>query len=63
VENRKKLKSYNGYAQKYRLTVRGVRGVSPEEEIKGMLRWEGFAANEGLEPGMKERGVMEYYYC
>jgi len=28
-----KLKSKkNGYAQKYRYTVRGIRGVSPEEE-------------------------------
>jgi len=28
-----KLKSKkNGYAQKYRYTVRGMRGVSPEEE-------------------------------
>jgi len=29
VENRKSKK--NGYAQKYRQTVRGIRGVSPEE--------------------------------
>jgi len=30
-----KLKSKTGYAQKYRLTVRGIRGVAPEEEKKG----------------------------
>ena len=30
-----KLKSKNGYAQKYRQTVRGIRGVSPEEEKEG----------------------------
>jgi len=36
VENRKttKLKK-NRYAQKYRQTVRGIRGVSPEEEKEG----------------------------
>jgi len=27
-----KLKSKNGYAQKYRYTGRGIRGVSPEEK-------------------------------
>ena len=31
----KKLKSKNGYAQKYRETVRGIRGVSPGEEKEG----------------------------
>jgi len=31
----KELKSKNGYAQKYRYTVRGIRGVSPEEEKVG----------------------------
>ena len=36
-ENRKSggLKSKNGYAQKYRQTVRGIRGVSPGEEKVG----------------------------
>ena len=36
-ENRKsgRLKSENGYAQKYRQTVRGIRGVSPGEEMVG----------------------------
>jgi len=29
-----KLTLKNGYAQKYRATVRGIRGVSPEEEKK-----------------------------
>jgi len=29
-KNKKKVK--NGYAQKYRQTVQGIRGVSPEEE-------------------------------
>jgi len=32
VEKGKKTKNENGYAQKYRYTVRGVRGVSPELE-------------------------------
>jgi len=35
VGKRKKLKSKNGLAQKYRQTVRGIRGVCPEEEEKG----------------------------
>jgi len=30
-----RLKSKNGYAQKYRQTVRGIRGVSPGEEKVG----------------------------
>jgi len=30
TEKQKKVK--NGYAQKYRQTVQGIRGVSPEEE-------------------------------
>ena len=30
-----KLKSENGYARVYRQTVRGIRGVSPEEEKEG----------------------------
>ena len=34
VENRK-AKNKNGYVQKYRYTVRGIRGVSPEEEKEG----------------------------
>ena len=32
MENRKTKKVENGYAQKYRQTVQGIRGVSPEEE-------------------------------
>ena len=30
-----RLESKNGYAQKYRQTVRGIRGVSPGEEMVG----------------------------
>jgi len=30
-----KLKSKNGYAQKYRETIRGIHGVDPEEEKEG----------------------------
>ena len=32
---REKLKAKNGYSQKYRKTVRGIHGVSPEDEKKG----------------------------
>jgi len=32
VEIKKIKKAKNGYAQMYRETVRGIRGVSPEEE-------------------------------
>jgi len=39
-----KLKSENGYARVYWQTVRGIRGVSPEEEKEG-LRWGRFAEN------------------
>jgi len=28
----------NGYAQKYRQTVRGIRGVSPGEEKEGLQK-------------------------
>jgi len=34
VENGK-LEEKNGYAQKYRQTVRGIRGVSPGDEEEG----------------------------
>jgi len=32
---KKERKLKNGYAQKYRRTVRGIRGVSPGEEKEG----------------------------
>jgi len=35
VEKRKKLTIKNAYTQKYRWTVRGISGVSPEEEKEG----------------------------
>jgi len=34
-KSEKELKSKSGYAQKYRYTVRGIHGVSPEEEKVG----------------------------
>jgi len=34
-KNRKTEKQKNGYAQKYRQTVRRIRGVSPKEEKEG----------------------------
>ena len=35
MEKQKNSQVKNGYAQKYRQTVRGIRGVSPEEEKEG----------------------------
>jgi len=32
VEKQEKLKSKNRYAQRYRKTIRRIRGISPEEE-------------------------------
>ena len=49
---RENYKVKNGYAQKYRQTVRGIRGVSPEENKKATGK--GFAERGGFKPGMKE---------
>ena len=35
MEKQKNSQVKNGYAQKYRQTVRGIRAVSPEEEKEG----------------------------
>ena len=37
---------------------RGIRRVSPAEDRKGRLRWEGFGWKECFKPGIKEWGVM-----
>jgi len=37
VDNKKKLKSKHGYAQKYRQTVRGIREVSPKKKRKATV--------------------------
>jgi len=34
--------------------VQEVRGVSPEEEKEGRLRWEGLVEKKGFKPGVKE---------
>ena len=41
-------------------TVRGIRGVSPEEEKEGYGGKDYFAEKEGFKPGTKEWGVTEY---
>jgi len=35
----KTKKTKNGYAQKYRQTVWGIRGVSPKKEKKATVEW------------------------
>jgi len=53
VQNRRLKSKKNGYAQKYRYTVRGIRGVSPEEEKEGTV---GRICRKGksFKPGVKE---------
>jgi len=41
------------YNLEVKVTVRGVRGISPKEE-KERLRWEGFGEKKGFKPGMNE---------
>jgi len=43
----------NGYAQKYRQTVRGIRGVSPEEEKEG-CGGKDLQKKKGFKRGMKD---------
>ena len=58
----KRLQSKNGYAQKYRWTIRGIHGVSPEKR-KGRLRWEWFKEKESFKHGVEEtpksEGIMD----
>jgi len=50
----KELKSTNGYAQKYRYTVRGIRGVSPEEEKVGYGGKD--LQKKSFKPGVRVKG-------
>ena len=50
VEKRKTKMKKNGHAQK---TVRGIRGVSPEEEKEGYVGKD-LQKHEGFKPGMKQ---------
>jgi len=48
----RKTKKKNGYAQKYRQKVRGIRGVSPGEET------EGYGARGGPSHGQLAHGFL-----
>jgi len=50
----KRLKSNNGFVQKYRETIRGIYGVSLEEE-KERYGGKDLQKKESFKPGMKER--------
>ena len=58
-KNEKKLESKNWYAQKYRQTDRGIRGVSLEEEREGY--WgKDLQKREVLSLEWKSEGMTEY---
>ena len=58
-----RLKSKYGYAQKYRYTVRGIRGVNPEEEKVGYggkdLRKRKVLSLVWKSEGVMDRGLMK----
>ena len=53
-KSEKELKSKSGYAQKYRYTVRGIRGVSPEEEKVGYGGKD--LQKKSFKPGVRVKG-------